>query len=184
MSKEVLVVTGAGGIGQAIARRQGPGKSVLLADFNEQTLQSAATALQGAGLDVATQVVDVSSRDSVSALARAATDLGSVTQVAHTAGQSPTMASPEAILTVDLLSEIAARKDVTPAQVALAWLLAQKPWIVPIPGTTKPGRLTENLGATAVELTADDLSEIERAAAQITVQGARYPQELEALVGR
>ncbi len=102
MSKEVLVVTGAGGIGQAIARRQGPGKSVFLADFNEQTLQSAATALQGAGLDVTTQLVDVSSRASVSALARAATDLGSVTQVAHTAGQSPTMAPPEAILTVDL----------------------------------------------------------------------------------
>jgi len=85
---------------------------------------------------------------------------------------------------VDLLSEIAARKDATPAQVALAWLLAQKPWIVPIPGTTKPGRLTENLGAIAVELTAEDLSDIEGAAAQITVQGARYPQELEALVGR
>lgn len=102
MSKEVLVVTGAGGIGQAVARRQGPGKSVLVADFNEQTLQSAASALQGVGLEVTTQVVDVSSRASVSALARAAEALGSVTQVAHTAGQSPTMAPPEAILTVDL----------------------------------------------------------------------------------
>jgi NAD(P)-dependent dehydrogenase (short-subunit alcohol dehydrogenase family) len=103
MSKEVLVITGAGGIGQAIARRQGPGKSVLLADFNEETLQSAAKALEGAGLDVTTQLVDVSSRESVSALARAAEGLGRVAKVAHTAGQSPTMASPEAILTVDLL---------------------------------------------------------------------------------
>jgi NAD(P)-dependent dehydrogenase (short-subunit alcohol dehydrogenase family) len=103
MSKEVLVVTGAGGIGQAIARRLGPGKSVLLADFNEQTLQSAAKALEGAGLDVTTRIVDVSSRESVGALAQAAEGLGSVVQVAHTAGQSPTMAPPEAILTVDLL---------------------------------------------------------------------------------
>jgi NAD(P)-dependent dehydrogenase (short-subunit alcohol dehydrogenase family) len=103
MSKEVLVVTGAGGIGQAIARRQGPGKSVLLADFNEVTLQSAADALEGAGLNVTTQIVDVSSRESVSSLAQAAKGLGSVTQVAHTAGQSPTMAPPEAILMVDLL---------------------------------------------------------------------------------
>ena len=103
MIKQVLVVTGAGGIGQAIARRRGPGRSVLLADFIEETLQSAADALQGAGLDVTTQIVDVSSRESVSALARAAEGLGSVTEVAHTAGQSPTMASPEAILTVDLL---------------------------------------------------------------------------------
>jgi NAD(P)-dependent dehydrogenase (short-subunit alcohol dehydrogenase family) len=102
MSKEVLVVTGAGGIGQAIARRQGAGKSVLLADFNEETLQSAANALEGAGLNVTTQLVDVSSRESVSSLAQAARGLGSVTQVAHTAGQSPTMAPPEAILTVDL----------------------------------------------------------------------------------
>jgi aryl-alcohol dehydrogenase-like predicted oxidoreductase len=85
---------------------------------------------------------------------------------------------------VDLLGEIAARKDATPAQIALAWLLAQRPWIVPIPGTTKPERLRENLGAVDVQLTAADLSDIERAAAQITVQGARYPQELEALVGR
>jgi aryl-alcohol dehydrogenase-like predicted oxidoreductase len=85
---------------------------------------------------------------------------------------------------VDLLGEIAARKDAAPAQIALAWLLAQKPWIVPIPGTTKPARLRENLGALSVELTAEDLSGIEEAAAQITVQGARYPKELEALVGR
>jgi aryl-alcohol dehydrogenase-like predicted oxidoreductase len=85
---------------------------------------------------------------------------------------------------VDLLGEIAASKDATPAQIALGWLLAQKPWIVPIPGSTEASRLTENLGALTVELTADDLSDIERAATKIKVQGARYPQELEALVGR
>ena len=80
---------------------------------------------------------------------------------------------------VDLLEEIAARKQATPAQIALAWLLAQKPWIVPIPGTRRLERLDENLGALNVELTSDDLGEIERAAAQITVQGARYPEHLE-----
>jgi aryl-alcohol dehydrogenase-like predicted oxidoreductase len=85
---------------------------------------------------------------------------------------------------VDLLGRIAAAKDATPAQIALAWLLAQKPWIVPIPGTTKPDRLTENLGAVNVELTSKDLQDFERAAAQITVQGDRYPQELDALTGR
>jgi aryl-alcohol dehydrogenase-like predicted oxidoreductase len=85
---------------------------------------------------------------------------------------------------VDLLAKIAERKQATPAQIALAWLLAQKPWIVPIPGTTKPARLEENLGAVAVELTADDLREIESAAAKITVHGARYPEHLEKLVGR
>ena len=75
---------------------------------------------------------------------------------------------------VDLLGAIAARMKATPAQVALAWLLAQKPWIVPIPGTTKLHRLEENLGAASVELTPDDLSDINAAAAKITVQGARY----------
>ena len=80
---------------------------------------------------------------------------------------------------VDLLGTIAQRKHATPAQIALAWLLVQKPWIVPIPGTTKLHRLEENIGAVAVELTPDDLHEIERAAAQITIQGARYPEELE-----
>ena len=80
---------------------------------------------------------------------------------------------------VDLLGSIAQHKHATPAQIALAWLLAQQPWIVPIPGTRKLERLEENLGAVAVELTADDLSEIERAAAQITVQGGRYPEHLE-----
>ncbi len=84
---------------------------------------------------------------------------------------------------VDLLGKIAARKQATPAQIALAWLLAQKPWIVPIPGTTKLHRLDENLGAVAVELTSDDLREIDSAAAKITVQGARYPEELERLTG-
>ena len=80
---------------------------------------------------------------------------------------------------VDLLGKIAERKKATPAQIALAWLLAQKPWIVPIPGTTKLIRLDENIGAAAVELTSDDLREIESAASKITVQGARYPEQLE-----
>jgi aryl-alcohol dehydrogenase-like predicted oxidoreductase len=85
---------------------------------------------------------------------------------------------------VDLLGKIAERKQATSAQIALAWLLAQKPWIVPIPGTTKLHRLKENIGAVAVELTPDDLREIESAAAKITVQGARYPEHLERLTGR
>jgi aryl-alcohol dehydrogenase-like predicted oxidoreductase len=85
---------------------------------------------------------------------------------------------------VDLLSRIAAQKKTTPAQIALAWLLAQKPWIVPIPGTTKLHRLEENLGAVAIELTADDLREIENAAAKIKVQGARYPDSIEKMTGR
>jgi len=85
---------------------------------------------------------------------------------------------------VDLLGEIARGKKATPAQIALAWLLAQKPWIVPIPGTTKLKRLEENIGAAAIELTADDLREIESAASKIKVQGARYPEHLEQLAGR
>jgi aryl-alcohol dehydrogenase-like predicted oxidoreductase len=85
---------------------------------------------------------------------------------------------------VDLLGSIAQRKQATPAQIALAWLLAQKPWIVPIPGTTKRHRLEENIGAVSVELTPDDLREIESAASKITVQGARYPEHLEQLTGR
>jgi aryl-alcohol dehydrogenase-like predicted oxidoreductase len=85
---------------------------------------------------------------------------------------------------VDLLGAIGKRKDATPAQIALAWLLAQKPWIVPIPGTTKLHRLEENIGAAAIELTPDDLREIDRVASQITVQGARYPEQLEQLTGR
>jgi aryl-alcohol dehydrogenase-like predicted oxidoreductase len=84
---------------------------------------------------------------------------------------------------VDLLGTIARRKKATAAQIALAWLLAQKPWIVPIPGTKKLERLDENIGATAVELSADDLRDIENAAAKITVQGARYPEKLEKLTG-
>jgi aryl-alcohol dehydrogenase-like predicted oxidoreductase len=79
---------------------------------------------------------------------------------------------------------MAERKGATPAQIALAWLLAQKPWIVPIPGTTKLHRLEENIGSAAVELTPDDLGEIESAAAKITVQGDRYPERLEQLTGR
>ncbi len=85
---------------------------------------------------------------------------------------------------VDVLGEIAAQKNVTRAQIALAWLLAQKPWIVPIPGTTKVHRLEENLGAAAVELTSDDLRNIETALAGIEVQGARYPKHLQERVGR
>jgi aryl-alcohol dehydrogenase-like predicted oxidoreductase len=85
---------------------------------------------------------------------------------------------------VDLLGRIAKRKKATPAQIALAWLLAQKGWIVPIPGTTKLERLEENLGAAAVELTRDDLREIESSAAKISVEGARYPEALERMTGR
>ena len=85
---------------------------------------------------------------------------------------------------IDLLGEIAKRKKATPAQIALAWLLAQKPWIVPIPGTTKLKRLEENIGAASIELTSDDLREINSAASKIKVQGARYPEKLEAMTGR
>lgn len=85
---------------------------------------------------------------------------------------------------VELIGKFARQKEVTPAQIALAWLLAQKPWIVPIPGTTKLPRLEENLGATQVELSTDDLRELGTAAAKIPVQGARYPEELQKLVGR
>jgi aryl-alcohol dehydrogenase-like predicted oxidoreductase len=84
---------------------------------------------------------------------------------------------------VDLLREIATRKKATPAQIALAWLLAQRPWIVPIPGTTKSQRLEENIGAAAVELTPDDLRGIDRAAAKIKIEGARYPDQLEKRTG-
>jgi aryl-alcohol dehydrogenase-like predicted oxidoreductase len=85
---------------------------------------------------------------------------------------------------VDLLGEIAKRKKATPAQIALAWLLAQKSWIVPIPGTTKLKRLEENIGAVEIELTPDDLREIENTASEINVQGARYPERLEQMTGR
>ena len=84
---------------------------------------------------------------------------------------------------VDLLGKVAKRKNATPAQIALAWILAQKPWIVPIPGTTKLNRLKENLGAVEIELTSDDLREIDEAASKINVQGARYPEELEKRTG-
>ncbi|HET8675357.1 MAG TPA: aldo/keto reductase, partial [Blastocatellia bacterium] len=85
---------------------------------------------------------------------------------------------------VDLLGKIAERKKATPAQIALAWLLAQKPWIVPIPGTTKLHRLEENIGAASVELKPDDLREIDSAASKIMLQGARYPENLEQMTGR
>jgi len=96
--------------------------------------------------------------------------------------------APEAMkanqVLVDLLARIAQRKQATPAQIALAWLLAQKSWIVPIPGTTKLHRLEENLGAVAIELTPDDLHDIDAAAEEITIQGARYPEKLEQMTGR
>jgi aryl-alcohol dehydrogenase-like predicted oxidoreductase len=85
---------------------------------------------------------------------------------------------------VDLLATIGQQKNATPAQIALAWLLAQKPWIVPIPGTTKTHRMEENIGAAAVELAAEDLREIENAASKITVLGDRYPEEIERMTGR
>jgi aryl-alcohol dehydrogenase-like predicted oxidoreductase len=85
---------------------------------------------------------------------------------------------------IDLLGSTAERKKATPAQIALAWLLAQKPWVVPIPGTTKLRRLEENIGAVEIELTRDDLREIDSAASEITVQGARYPEKLEQMTGR
>ena len=84
---------------------------------------------------------------------------------------------------VDVLRRIAEKKRATPAQIALAWLLAQKPWMVPIPGTTKLARLDENIGAAAIRLTPDDLRDIETAASQITIQGARYPEALEKRTG-
>jgi aryl-alcohol dehydrogenase-like predicted oxidoreductase len=96
--------------------------------------------------------------------------------------------TPEALkanqAVIDLLDSIAERKKATPAQIALAWVLAQKPWMVPIPGTTKLHRLDENLGALSVELTSEDLREIDEAASKITVQGNRYPERLEAMTGR
>jgi aryl-alcohol dehydrogenase-like predicted oxidoreductase len=85
---------------------------------------------------------------------------------------------------VDLLGRVAERKQATPAQIALAWLLAQKPWIVPIPGTTKLHRLEENIAAASLKLTADDMREIDEAASRITVQGDRYPEELKQMTGR
>ena len=85
---------------------------------------------------------------------------------------------------VDLIGTVAKRKNATPAQIAIAWLLSQKPWIVPIPGTTKLHRLEENIGAASVELTPDDLRDIDIAASRITVQGARYPEKLEQMTGR
>ncbi|MGA2789024.1 MAG: aldo/keto reductase, partial [Verrucomicrobiota bacterium] len=85
---------------------------------------------------------------------------------------------------IDLIGKIGQRKKATVAQIALAWLLARKPWIVPIPGTTKLNRLDENIGAVAVELTPDDLREIDSAASKIKVEGARYPEKLEQLTGR
>ncbi|HVF43569.1 MAG TPA: aldo/keto reductase [Pyrinomonadaceae bacterium] len=85
---------------------------------------------------------------------------------------------------INLLGRMAGQKRATPAQIALAWLLAQKPWVVPIPGTTKPHRLEENIGAVEVELTPDDLRDIDEAASKITVQGARYPEHIERMTGR
>ncbi|MFF8699849.1 SDR family oxidoreductase [Streptomyces albidoflavus] len=103
MGRNVVVVIGVGGMGEAIARRQGPGNRLLLADFDEATLAAVAERLRGQGHEVATQAVDVSSASSVTALAEAAAGLGPVTQVVHTAGLSPVQASPAAVLRVDLL---------------------------------------------------------------------------------
>ncbi|MGW9252013.1 SDR family oxidoreductase [Streptomyces albidoflavus] len=103
MSRNVVVVIGVGGMGEAIARRQGPGNRLLLADFDEVTLAAVAERLRGQGHEVVTQAVDVSSASSVAALAEAAAGLGPVTQVVHTAGLSPVQASPAAVLRVDLL---------------------------------------------------------------------------------
>jgi aryl-alcohol dehydrogenase-like predicted oxidoreductase len=95
--------------------------------------------------------------------------------------------TPEALKTnqalIDLLGRIAKRKNATPAQIALAWLLAQKPWIAPIPGTTKLSRLEENIGALSIRLAPEDLREIDAAASKITVEGARYPERLEKMTG-
>ena len=102
MRRDVLVIIGAGGIGQAIARRQGAGKTVLLADFADTTLAAAATGLEATGYTVTTQPVDVAARESVRALADAAADLGNVVQIVHTAGLSPNMAPADKILAVDL----------------------------------------------------------------------------------
>ena len=85
---------------------------------------------------------------------------------------------------VDLVGKVAEEKKATPAQIALAWILAQKPWMVPIPGTTKLPRLEENLGAANIQLTADDLRQIDNASSKIPVQGARYPENLQKLVNR
>ena len=89
-----------------------------------------------------------------------------------------------ASFSIEMLSARCERKKATPAQIALAWLLAQKPWIVPIPGTTKLARVEENIGAAAIGLTPDDLREIDGAASKISIQGARYPEELERLTYR
>jgi aryl-alcohol dehydrogenase-like predicted oxidoreductase len=95
--------------------------------------------------------------------------------------------APDALKTnqalIDLLGRIASKKKATPAQIALAWLLAQKPWIAPIPGTTKLNRLEENIGAVALQLTSDDLREIESASSNIKVEGARYPEAIEKMTG-
>lgn len=103
MNEEVVVVIGAGGIGQAIARRQGTGKTVLLADLNQDTLAVAAESLEAGGHAVASHLVDVASRASISALAKAAAEIGDVVNLVHTAGLSPVQASPEEILAVDLV---------------------------------------------------------------------------------
>jgi aryl-alcohol dehydrogenase-like predicted oxidoreductase len=93
-------------------------------------------------------------------------------------------ARKENLALVDLLRKVAVRKEATPAQIALAWLLAQKPWIVPIPGTTKLHRLEENIGATVVEMNAEDLAEIEESASKIKLQGDRLPESALAMTGR
>ena len=101
---------------------------------------------------------------------------------AHEA-REPKSANRQQLGSVGYLGRIAMRKDATPAQIALAWVLAQKPWIVPIPGTTKLNRLEENIGAVSIQLTPEDLQEIDAAASKIKVEGARYPERLEKMTG-
>jgi NAD(P)-dependent dehydrogenase (short-subunit alcohol dehydrogenase family) len=133
---DVLVITGAGGIGQAIARRQGPGKHILLADISEENLDSAAHALEDLGHRVSTQRTDVSSRKSVHALANKAAELGNVAQVVHTAGVSPVQAPAATILAVDLLGTALVLEE-------LGRVIASSPrWPATCSGPSTPSRST------------------------------------------
>lgn len=200
---EVLVVIGPGSIGQSIARRVGAGKHVIVADLREDNAQAAAKTLGDAGFDVSSTHVDISSRESIQALVKTATSAGTVTRLVHAAGVSPSQASPATILKVDLygtaviLQEFgphnlalvtlvktwAQRKRAAPGQIALAWLMAQKPWIVPIPGTTQMPHMLENVGAAAVRFTDAELAKLNAAVAAIQVRGARLPEQVQVMSG-